>query len=61
MCINEQAIAARNAYRREYYRTHKEIIKRQQRRYWEKKAREAAERAAGKEPERDAGTTAAAV
>jgi len=58
MCWNEQAIAARNAYRREYYRTHKEVIKRQQRRYWEKKAREAAERETGNKPATEAETTA---
>ena len=37
------AKAARNAYRREWYKRNKEKVKKQQADYWERKAQEAAE------------------
>lgn len=41
--MTEAAKEARRQYRREWNKAHKDNIKRYQARYWEKKAREAAE------------------
>lgn len=38
MALTEEARKMRNAYRREWYRTHKDIVKAQQERYWQRKA-----------------------
>ena len=43
--MNEAAREARRAYKREWQRTHPDLVRQQQRRYWEKKAaQKAAER-----------------
>lgn len=38
MALTEEARKMRNAYRREWYKTHKDIVKAQQERYWQRKA-----------------------
>lgn len=59
--MNEKARAARNAYRRQYAKDHPDKIRKQQERYWTKKAAEmeAAELRAsldGKEADHDSRT-----
>lgn len=46
--MNEQALEARRAYKREWNRKNKEKVKAAQARYWERKAAAAAEAAAVK-------------
>ena len=36
--MNENARNARNAYRREWYRKNRDLVRKQQERYWNKKA-----------------------
>ena len=40
--MDESARAARNAYRRAWYKKNRELVRQQQERYWNKKAAEAA-------------------
>lgn len=42
--MDEKALAARRAYKREWARKNPDKIRAQQRRYWEKKAAEAGEK-----------------
>lgn len=62
MTMTEEARRARNEYARKWRAEHKENVKRINQRFWEKKAREAAEAAAaaapsGKDPEELNGST----
>ncbi len=49
--LSDEAREARNAYLKEYRRTHKEAIKRKNELYWERRAAKQAEQASGNESE----------
>lgn len=49
--MNEQAAAARRAYKREWARNNRDKVKAQQERYWARKAAEAAAAAEAQEQE----------
>ena len=49
--MNEQAKAARNAYKRKWAQENRDKVRAQQMRYWTKKAAQAAEKAAESRPQ----------